>query len=890
MIFSDQYIETLIDDLKSFISCIDLTVLDNIDNRGESELMPLVKNAYSVLRSLSYGYDIGNKDEQSFAMLVSYALQLKASYVNGCSNSINPNYISIQGSLGFLYKTLSFLDLTDTPYSYSSSANRAVLVNQFGNGLIFADQPDLSVYVNKTTNQSIDGVKTFIKPVVIPNAVNTNQAVNLGQLNTLEGALVHKDGPESITGVKTFTALVTYFSNQGIFGSDVSSGSYTLVNNSLSKLALAANSSITDIRFYEPAGVNSGHVIRYESGTNLFEIGTVTGFVGTEVVSPGAIFDFKGQLRSSNVPTNSSDVVRLADLSSYSIKTNFINAKDLGIVGDGVTDDSTAINTALATYKAIYFPSGQYYIASPIIINNSQIIYGDGETTVFLLSTDITAISVTSNNSEIRDIKILGNGRGTVTAYATTRPNQNAIEISGTTLNTKLINIVTNSIGNAGIIVRAVGDGNSYAGQGATIIGGHHTNNLYGIRFDNLAEYNTSTGVKSTSNQYGVYSAGGNNSITGGNLDGNATGLKIASGLNDSHTSITGVTINHSTDYGVDIDDITNGMIFTNCSIFFSSIRLISSSYVTFDNCLLKSVNITFTSTVNAIIQNTRFINFITPTLSGTYRFFNNQYSGGVPTIMAEGTSSNFIINGATTVNGLNTINGNNVINGSDTINGNTTGSLSILKILANAANRYVLGSDAGITAGAIGDINSYVYGANNYFISTNGVKRLTVSGSGLVSIASLTASLPLKTDASKNLISGAINLSGSEVTGVLSDANVATTIARLSSPNLTGIPTAPTAILGTNTTQLATTAFVIANTAKALRLISSGTGVATTISVAHGQSGITSTSKVVADAGSSAAGGWTYVTTDATNVNFIYATAPISGTNNLIYNIYLTA
>ena len=36
---------------------------------------------------------------------------------------------------------------------------------------------------------------------------------------------------------------------------------------------------------------------------------------------------------------------------------------------------------------------------------------------------------------------------------------------------------------------------------------------------------------------------------------------------------------------------------------------------------------------------------------------------------------------------------------------------------------------------------------------------------------------------------------------------------ANLASPNFTGTPTAPTATVGTNTTQLATTAFVLANT-----------------------------------------------------------------------------
>lgn len=49
---------------------------------------------------------------------------------------------------------------------------------------------------------------------------------------------------------------------------------------------------------------------------------------------------------------------------------------------------------------------------------------------------------------------------------------------------------------------------------------------------------------------------------------------------------------------------------------------------------------------------------------------------------------------------------------------------------------------------------------------------RLSISSAGVVNVPNLTVSLPVKTDASKNLVSGAINLASSEVTGVLPVAN----------------------------------------------------------------------------------------------------------------------
>src|ERR1700744_205519 len=115
--------------------------------------------------------------------------------------------------------------------------------------------------------------------------------------------------------------------------------------------------------------------------------------------------------------------------------------------------------------------------------------------------------------------------------------------------------------------------------------------------------------------------------------------------------------------------------------------------------------------------------------------------------------------------------------------------------------------------------------------------------------------------------------------------------LAPLASPTFTGTPAAPTATAGTNTTQLATTAFVttaINNAVRTLRLTGSGTGAATTISIAHGLTGVTSASIAVVSPINAASSGISYITCDATNVNIVYTAAPVSGTNNLSYNVVI--
>lgn len=94
---------------------------------------------------------------------------------------------------------------------------------------------------------------------------------------------------------------------------------------------------------------------------------------------------------------------------------------------------------------------------------------------------------------------------------------------------------------------------------------------------------------------------------------------------------------------------------------------------------------------------------------------------------------------------------------------------------------------------------------ATHYFVETgtDGVirpKTLANARTEIVTTASVNAAAATTV--------GTIN-SGTWQGSVISATYIDTAIARLASPAFTGVPTAPTATAGTNTTQLATTAFV---------------------------------------------------------------------------------
>jgi len=157
-------------------------------------------------------------------------------------------------------------------------------------------------------------------------------------------------------------------------------------------------------------------------------------------------------------------------------------------------------------------------------------------------------------------------------------------------------------------------------------------------------------------------------------------------------------------------------------------------------------------------------------------------------------------------------------------------------------------------TALSIGTIDSGTPSANGAHIDSNALIMQSASATvpGLVNDAaqtfagpktfntapilnSLTASLPLQLDASKNIVSAAIDLSGAEATGVLAAARF---------PALTGDVTTSASSLATslvatsNATLTTLSALTTASSLASVGTITSGTWNATTIAIAHGGTG----------------------------------------------------
>lgn len=84
---------------------------------------------------------------------------------------------------------------------------------------------------------------------------------------------------------------------------------------------------------------------------------------------------------------------------------DFVSLKDVGAVGDGVNDDRPALVAAFATGKAIYIPTGTYYISSSVAHSGPVIMYGDGDSSILTSNTSLFAAS-NASNSMLRDFRI----------------------------------------------------------------------------------------------------------------------------------------------------------------------------------------------------------------------------------------------------------------------------------------------------------------------------------------------------------------------------------------------------------------------------------------------------------------------------------------------------
>lgn len=119
--------------------------------------------------------------------------------------------------------------------------------------------------------------------------------------------------------------------------------------------------------------------------------------------------------RSSLVPVVQNNVTVKATLGQLQ---EVASVTDYGAVGNGVTDDSAAIQLAVNANDAVYFPAGTYRVNSPITLKSNNMVFGDGASSVIYYTGSATsqgALYANSGSSSsyvenlvVQNLKVLG--------------------------------------------------------------------------------------------------------------------------------------------------------------------------------------------------------------------------------------------------------------------------------------------------------------------------------------------------------------------------------------------------------------------------------------------------------------------------------------------------
>jgi hypothetical protein len=252
---------------------------------------------------------------------------------------------------------------------------------------------------------------------------------------------------------------------------------------------------------------------------------------------------------------------------SYSMLTGApANVLDYGAVANGVTNDAAAFNaaaTAAGVGGSVYVPSGTYNVNDAVNILDGQTWLFDGAT---LKHTDDTKIILRANAKT--DWSILGKCilQGTLTTAATA-PETGLYITDGKRY--RVEGVQTQFFKGKGIWLDGSNAG-ALRGDRGQFTDCSAYQSTVGVQIDAGAgsEYNTWSNTNISGCVTGMVQAAGNNTIMGGNIVDNGTGVSLLAGANHCHGMFVGTNINHNNSGNLNAVGVINGHTFVGCHFY----------------------------------------------------------------------------------------------------------------------------------------------------------------------------------------------------------------------------------------------------------------------------------------------------------------------------------
>lgn len=278
---------------------------------------------------------------------------------------------------------------------------------------------------------------------------------------------------------------------------------------------------------------------------------------------------------------------------------NSVNIEDFGAVGDGTTNNATAIAAAIASgAKVIYVPAGTFLItgsngATPLLtLQDYQVLMGSGYNSVLKTTTNARMIGLAVRN-EIFGIRFTGSY-----SKASTGEFQTALYGGSNDLGISIHDnwfefFGGNSNANGGAVVFS--STTNGAQIGSRIENNDFYNNHYAVTMASRGEYNIVIGNKIWGSKIGIYNEAGNTATIGNTIQDCDTAYKLYGGTNNGHCISSGNTYNHNV-VNLVVDAITNGHSFVGDMFYAGNIAIRNSTGIRFNDCDFSLGTITLTN------------------------------------------------------------------------------------------------------------------------------------------------------------------------------------------------------------------------------------------------------------------------------------------------------
>lgn len=363
-------------------------------------------------------------------------------------------------------------------------------------------------------------------------------------------------------------------------------------------------------------------------------------------------------------------------LNVFNVKSSPYNA-----VGNGVATDTTAIQNAITAAGVnggiVYFPTG-VYLTGPLTVPSNVTLYGSMATVKMAAGAGTLITATDTTNVKIEGL-ILDGGSTTSYVLADVAGTRNGILFTGTQVDQT--NIVTNCVvkGFDNIGIRLDSQGVMSTDHRYSSVSNVYISHCYiGIYLPDRSEYHVLTGLSIDECHTGILNASANNRVGDSSIRYCVYGARILGtvggvvSVNTAHTTWTGTSFNHCSNYALYIEDQASGFGFVGCNFEVSTeIRVINSIGVRFNGCgfagtklnistgsghvisgnVFRSTggDITLDTVGASIISSNSFLTGFVGTfllIAGGEHLFTNNYSDGAITISnAANTDSLSIFN-----------------------------------------------------------------------------------------------------------------------------------------------------------------------------------------------------------------------------------------------------